>query len=85
MGKAIAAEVAGRLLAHGAAPDLPVGIVVNAGRSDSTAYAGTLGGLANGAVDFVDGPAVILVGKAVAEGDWAEAAAAAAANSFKVA
>lgn len=85
MGKAIAAEVAGRLVAHGAAPDLPVGIVVNAGRSDSTAYAGTLGGLANGAVDFVDGPAVILVGKAVAEGDWAEAAAAAAANSFKVA
>ncbi|QYO75305.1 siroheme synthase CysG [Devosia salina] len=85
MGKAISADVAGRLLAHGAAPDLPVGIVVNAGRSDSTAYAGTLGGLANGAVDFVDGPAVILVGKAVAEGDWAEAAAAAATNSFKVA
>lgn len=85
MGKAIAAEVAGRLVAHGAAPDLPVGIVVNAGRPDSTAYAGTLGGLANGAVDFVDGPAVILVGKAVAEGDWAETAAAAAANSFKVA
>ena len=85
MGKAIAAEVASRLVAHGAAPDLPVGIVVNAGRADSTAYAGTLGGLANGAVDFVDGPAVILVGKAVAEGDWAEAAAAAAANNFKVA
>ncbi|SMQ66779.1 uroporphyrinogen-III C-methyltransferase [Devosia lucknowensis] len=84
MGKAIAADTARRLIAHGAAPDLPVGIVVNAGRSDSTSYAGTLGGLADGAVDFVDGPAVILVGRAVAHGDWSEAASAAA-NSFKVA
>lgn len=84
MGKAIAAEVAGRLVAHGAATSLPIGIVVNAGRTNSTAYAGTLGGLANGAVDFVDGPAVILIGQAVAEGDWTEAAAVAA-DSFKVA
>jgi uroporphyrin-III C-methyltransferase/precorrin-2 dehydrogenase/sirohydrochlorin ferrochelatase len=84
MGKAIAAEVAGRLVAHGAAADLPIGIVVNAGRSDSTAYAATLGALAQGAVDFVDGPAVILVGHAVAQGDWSEAAAAAT-QSFKVA
>ena len=37
-----------------------------------------------GAVDFVDGPAVILVGRAVAHGDWANAASAAAQN-FKVA
>jgi uroporphyrin-III C-methyltransferase/precorrin-2 dehydrogenase/sirohydrochlorin ferrochelatase len=84
MGKAIAAEVAGRLVAHGAAADLPIGIVVNAGRSDSTAYAATLGDLAHGAVTFVDGPAVILVGHAVAQGDWSEAAAAAT-QSFKVA
>jgi uroporphyrin-III C-methyltransferase / precorrin-2 dehydrogenase / sirohydrochlorin ferrochelatase len=84
MGKAIAAEVAGRLVAQGASPDLPIGIVVNAGRSDSASYAGTLGGLASGAVDFVDGPAVILVGRAVAHGDWADAAAVAA-DSFKVA
>ena len=84
MGKAIAAEVAERLVAHGAAADLPIGIVVNAGRSDSTAYAATLGELAQGAVNFVDGPAVILVGQAVAQGDWSEAAAAAT-QSFKVA
>lgn len=84
MGKAIAAEVAARLVEHGAPADLPIGIVVNAGRADSTSYAGTLGGLASGAVDFVDGPAVILVGRAVAHGDWANAAAAAAQN-FKVA
>ena len=84
MGKAIAAEVAGRLVSFGAAPDLPVGIVVNAGRANRTLYAATLGQLAAGAVDFVDGPAVILVGRAVAEGDWADAADAAA-SSFKVA
>lgn len=84
MGKAIAAETAARLVAHGAAADLPIGIVVNAGRADSTSYAGTLGALAAGAVDFVDGPAVILVGRAVAHGDWHNAAAAAASN-FKVA
>ncbi|WP_375596988.1 siroheme synthase CysG [Devosia sp. Naph2] len=84
MGKAIAAEVAGRLVVHGAAADLPIGIVVNAGRADSTSYAATLGELAKGAVEFVDGPAVILVGHAVAHGDWFEAAAAAS-HSFKVA
>lgn len=84
MGKAIAAETAARLLGQGAAPDLPVGIVVNAGRSDSTRYAASLGALAAGAVDFVDGPAVILIGRAVAEGDWTHAATAAAA-AIKVA
>ena len=84
MGKAIAGDVAGRLVSFGAAPDLPVGIVVNAGRADRTLYAATLGQLAQGAVDFVDGPAVILVGRAVAEGDWADAADAAT-SKFKVA
>jgi len=84
MGKAIAGDVAGRLVSFGAAPDLPVGIVVNAGRASRTLYAATLGQLAQGAVDFVDGPAVILVGRAVAEGDWADAADAAA-SKFKVA
>ena len=84
MGKAIAAETAALLVAHGAAPDLPIGIVVNAGRTESASYSGTLGGLAAGAVDFVDGPAIILVGRAVAHGDWANAAEAAASN-FKVA
>lgn len=84
MGKAIAADTAARLVGQGAAPDLPVGIVVNAGRSESTRYAATLGALAAGAVDFVDGPAVILIGRAVAEGDWTHAATAAAA-AIKVA
>jgi uroporphyrin-III C-methyltransferase/precorrin-2 dehydrogenase/sirohydrochlorin ferrochelatase len=53
----------------------PVGIVVNAGRAGRALYRGTLGELAQGAVDFADGPAVILVGEAVAAGDWQDAAA----------
>ncbi len=84
MGKAIAASTAQRLIAHGAPADLPVGIVVNAGRSDRQPYAGTLLSLSQGAVDFADGPAIILVGRAVAEGDWSGAATLAE-HSFKVA
>ncbi len=67
-----------RLLAHGASPALPVGVVVNAGRADKASYTGTLASLAAGAGDFVDGPAIILVGDAIAAGDWANAASFAA-------
>lgn len=84
MGKSIAAETAARLVQLGAAADLPVGIVVNAGRPESRSYSGILGDLARGAVAFDDGPAVILVGRAVAHGDWVEAVASNA-ESFKVA
>ena len=84
MGKSIAGEVAARLIQHGAPADLPVGVVVNAGRPDRTTYSGSLAALASNSVDFADGPAVILVGRAVAAGDWADAAAFAVQN-FKVA
>lgn len=84
MGKSISAEVAARLIGHGASPTVPVGIVVNAGRADRALYRGTLGALAAGEVDFADGPAIILVGEAVAAGDWADAAELAA-ESFRVA
>lgn len=84
MGKSIASDVAGRLVAHGASPLTPVGIVVNAGRPDATAYGGTLRSLMDGDGTFVDGPAIILVGEAVAAGDWA-AAAQFSAQNFKVA
>lgn len=84
MGKSISSDVAARLIAHGAVPTLPVGIVVNAGRADKSTYAGTLGALAAGQVAFSDGPAIIFVGEAVAAGDWADAARLAA-ESFKVA
>lgn len=84
MGKSIAPEIAGRLMAHGLGGSVPVGIVVNAGRRDRQTYRGTVGALAAGEVEFADGPAVILVGEAVAAGDWDSAAALAEAQ-FRVA
>ena len=78
MGKQIAASTAIQLMVFGLAARTPVGIVVNAGRSDRRLYRGTLGELADGGGRFADGPTVILVGEAVAAGDWQDAAALAA-------
>ncbi|RUT33150.1 uroporphyrinogen-III C-methyltransferase [Arsenicitalea aurantiaca] len=80
MGKSIAGDVASRLVAHGIAGTMPVGIVVNAGRADRSLYAGTLDALARDAIAFSDGPAVILIGPAVAAGDWEQAVALAPQN-----
>jgi uroporphyrin-III C-methyltransferase/precorrin-2 dehydrogenase/sirohydrochlorin ferrochelatase len=74
MGKSIAASAAIRLIIHGMPARTPVGIVVNAGRAERKFHLGTLGELADGGGSFGDGPAVILVGEAVASGDWAGAA-----------
>ncbi|WDR03781.1 siroheme synthase CysG [Devosia algicola] len=74
MGKSIADKVATKLIAHGVSSQLPVGIVINAGRSDRAFYRGTLGALAGGTVPFPAGPAIILAGEAVAAGDWSGAA-----------
>jgi uroporphyrin-III C-methyltransferase/precorrin-2 dehydrogenase/sirohydrochlorin ferrochelatase len=84
MGKQIAAPTAGMLIRAGASPNLPVGIVVNAGRPARATYRGTLGGLMDGAIAFADGPAIIFVGEAVAAGDWQDAVPLAA-TAFKVA
>ncbi|HWA20221.1 MAG TPA: siroheme synthase CysG [Devosia sp.] len=84
MGKAIAASTAGRLIRRGMAASLPVGIVVNAGRKERSLYRGTLSDIAAGMIDMADGPAIILVGEAVAHGDWTEAASIAE-TKFKVA
>jgi len=84
MGKSIASEVAERLVAHGARPSTPVGIVVNAGRPQMTSYSGNLSSLIEWEATLADGPAIIFVGEAVAAGDWADAAQIAAQN-FKVA
>ncbi len=65
-GKSIAAPVATRLIGNGLSPLLPAGIVVNAGRRGRTLYRGTLGELAAGTAAFADGPAIILLGEAVA-------------------
>jgi uroporphyrin-III C-methyltransferase/precorrin-2 dehydrogenase/sirohydrochlorin ferrochelatase len=73
MAKSIAAATAGKLIARGMNPSLPIGIVVNAGRRDRSLYRGSLGDLAGGALEMEEGPAIIFVGEAVAHGDWAEA------------
>jgi uroporphyrin-III C-methyltransferase/precorrin-2 dehydrogenase/sirohydrochlorin ferrochelatase len=77
MGKEIAQETASKLMQRGMAADLPVGIVVNAGRRDRSLHRGTLGILAAGGIEVAEGPAIIFVGEAVAYGDWHEAAGAA--------
>src|SRR3569623_538593 len=77
MGKSVAAETASKLLSRGMRADVPVGIVVNAGRSARSSYRATLGDIASGSAQMAEGPAVILIGEAVAHGDWADAAAAA--------
>lgn len=73
MGKSVSAETARRLIAEGAGPDIPVGIVVRAGRKDRVLYRGTLGTLAAGEAQLEDGPAIIFVGEAIAHGDWRDA------------
>ena len=84
MGKSIAPAVAGKLIANGLSGATPVGVVINAGRRDKALYRGVLAELSAGAVQFADGPAIILVGEAVAAGDWV-AAAELAGRQFKVA
>lgn len=84
MGKSVAGSVASRLMARGLAGSLPVGVVVNAGRRQSSLYRGSLGELAMGTAEFAEGPAIIFVGAAVASGDWQQAAGLAA-QQFKVA
>lgn len=84
MGKDIAASAAAKLIIHGVSARMPVGIVVNAGRSNRTFHTGTLGQLADGVHAFEDGPAIIFVGEAVTHGDWQEAAPLVA-QEFKVA
>ncbi|MBN9303967.1 MAG: uroporphyrinogen-III C-methyltransferase [Devosia sp. 67-54] len=84
MGKSIAMETAGKLLRRGMRPDLPVGVVANAGRRNRSLYRATLGDIAADGADMADGPAVIFIGEAVAHGDWAAAEDLAVAK-FKVA
>ena len=84
MGKSVAAPTAARLIAEGAGKDIPVGIVVRAGRADSLTYRGTLETLAAGETGLDDGPAIIFVGEAIASGDWSRAITLAK-TEFKVA
>jgi uroporphyrin-III C-methyltransferase/precorrin-2 dehydrogenase/sirohydrochlorin ferrochelatase len=84
MGKSVASDVAKRLVENGASAALPVGIVVNAGRSTMTTYSGNLQSLIEHQPDLAEGPAIIFVGEAIAAGDWGKGAQVAA-ERFKVA
>jgi uroporphyrin-III C-methyltransferase/precorrin-2 dehydrogenase/sirohydrochlorin ferrochelatase len=84
MGKSIVTETAGHLLRRGMRPELPVGVVVNAGRTDRSFYRATLGEIAVDGAEMAEGPAVIFIGEAVAHGDWADAESLAI-EQFKVA
>ncbi|MDB5505450.1 MAG: cobA [Devosia sp.] len=75
MGKSVAADVAARLIAAGMSAATPVGVVVNAGRPNRSLHFGQLGELSAGISDIAPGPALILIGEAVAAGDWSAATA----------
>lgn len=74
MARTVADEVSASLIGAGLSADTPVGAVENATRPDGRRFFGRLDELPSlaGRGD-VDGPVVIFVGRAVAEGDWAEA------------
>ncbi len=84
MGKRAAHYLAGRLMMHGAAADVPVTVVENASRADTRVLATTLAELPQ-ALDAaaMSGPAVILYGLAPREALAAAAAAAAPAGNLR--
>ncbi len=66
MGRAKAAEIARRLIEHGADAATPAAIVVNGTRPDQSVAVGTLGGLGRLAAESpVAGPALIVIGDVV--------------------
>ncbi len=69
MGRSVAGAVAGRLLEAGLPAATPVAVIENATRDGRRLFAGTLADLpAFASHDDVTGPALILIGEAVAEG-----------------
>lgn len=75
MAKSVADEVAGSLLASGLPGDTPVGAIENVARDGARRFYGRLDELSRLSGMKVDGPVVIFVGRAVAEGEWANAVA----------
>ncbi|MCT8972771.1 siroheme synthase CysG [Microbaculum marinisediminis] len=74
MARSVADEVANALISHGLSPDTPVAAVENACRPHQRRFFGRLDRLpALAGRGDVTGPVVIFVGRAVAEGDWADA------------
>ena len=85
MGKSVAGRVSAKLMEAGMDAALPVGIAVNAGRGGKHFYRGTLSELGGNHAAFANGPALILIGKAVEAGDWENAATLAPAEAELVA
>lgn len=74
MGRTAAAETHARLVGNGVSPSTPVAAIENAGRADSRALVGRVADLPALAVrDDIAGPVLILVGEAIAAGDFAAA------------
>ena len=69
MGRSVAAEVAARLIQAGLSSATPAAVIENATLADRRLFAGSLADLAAFAIRAdVDGPALILIGRAAAEG-----------------
>jgi uroporphyrin-III C-methyltransferase/precorrin-2 dehydrogenase/sirohydrochlorin ferrochelatase len=74
MGRSVAATLAGRLVGAGLDASTPVAVIENATLNDRRVFAGSLAELAGfGDRDDLEGPALILIGSAVAEGALAAA------------
>jgi len=66
MGVGAARFIQGRLLLHGAAPDLPIAVIENASRPDEVIVAATLNDLPQRLADAnITGPAILMIGYSV--------------------
>lgn len=71
MGRSVAAEVAGRLIEAGLAPDTAVAVVENASLNDKKRFHGTLADLPSlESRDDLSGPVMTIIGDAVAGGNF---------------
>jgi uroporphyrin-III C-methyltransferase / precorrin-2 dehydrogenase / sirohydrochlorin ferrochelatase len=74
MGRSVAATVAERLIGLGLSAKTPVAIIENASRMERRVLTGSLGQLAvTSALDALDGPTLVFIGKACAKADIANA------------
>ncbi len=74
MARSVADEVAASLISNGLSPDTPVAAIENACRPEQRRFFGRLSEMpALAGRKELAGPVVIFVGRAVAEGDWADA------------
>lgn len=74
MGRTVAARVAENLMAEGLAADTPVAAIENISRPERVSFSGVLSELPHlSDQPDLDGPVMILIGEAIARGDWTDA------------